>query len=187
MAKKKDGFAQHLRTNLLRLCRLHFVFVALYAIYTIAADGTHLITPTLVFERWIMNAILFVGVSLIWYGAWGRLRDSGYYRRLIYALILLDIMMATFNIYTQRGMAARAVMLFSIPIVISAVLSSRTALFATAALSTAAYSLAAIKYFVDYFNEGYKAELYIEVGFYCGVFFILVAVLSIVVRSRQSD
>lgn len=163
------------------------MFVAVYAAYTIAADATHLITPDFVLQRWSMNAALLVGVGIIWYLARNNVKNSSYYRVLLYAVILLDITMATFNIYTQRGMAARAVMLFSIPIVVSSLLLSRTALFLTAALSTAAYSLAAVKYFVDFFNEGYKAELYIEVGFYCAVFFILAAVLSVLVRFRNSE
>ncbi len=163
------------------------MFVGLYAIYTVAADATHLTTPHLVLQRWYMNAVLLIGVGIIWYLARNSVRNSNYYRVLVYSLILLDITMATFNIYTQRGMASRAVMLFGIPIVVSAVLLSRTALFLTATVSTAAYSLAAVKYFVDFFNEGYKAELYIEVAFYCACFFVLAAVLSTVIRFKNSE
>lgn len=163
------------------------MFIGAYAIYVIAADATRLIAPPLVLKRWTVDAALLVGVSIIWYLARARVQNINYYRGLVYGLIVLDLAMAAFNVYTQRGMAARAVMLFSIPIVAASVLLSRTALFLTAALCTAAYSLAALKYFVDFFNEGYKAELYIEVGFYCAVFFILAAVLSIVVRSKNSE
>ena len=47
--------------------------------------------------------------------------------------------------------------------------------------------LAAVKYFVDFFNEGYKAELYIEVGFYAAMFFVLAALLSTILRFRSND
>jgi hypothetical protein len=184
MAQKQTALINWLRSSLLQVCRIHFIFIGLYAAYTIAADGTHLITPTFVLQRWTMNAVLLAGVGLIWYFARSSSTRSSYYRRLFYLLIILDIAMATFNIYTQRGMASRAVILFSIPIVVSSLLLSRTALVLTAILSTTAYSLAAVKYFVDFFNEGYKAELYIEVGFYCAVFFLLAAVLSMLVRSK---
>lgn len=187
MAKKKITLSDWLQTGLIRLCRVHFVFIAAYMVYTIAADATHLITPQLVLQRWTMNASLLIGVGIIWYLARNKIQHANYYRGLIYVLILLDITMATFNIYTQRGMASRAVMLFSVPIVVSALLLSRTALFLTAMLCTAAYSLAAVKYFVDFFNEGYKAELYIEVGLYCAVFFILAAVLATLVRFKNSE
>lgn len=158
-----------------------------YAIYTIISDGTHLITPELVLQRWTMNAVLLAGTVIIWYLARNKASGAMYYRVLIYALILLDIAMAGFNVYTQRGMASRAVMLFTLPIVVSAILLSRPAIFMTAALSTAAYSLAAVRYFVVNFNEGYKAELYAEVGFYCACFFLLAAVLTVLVRFKNSE
>lgn len=187
MIKKKVTFTDWLQTGAIRLTRIHFMFILAYAIYTVISDGTHLITPTAVLGRWTMNAILLAGTAIIWYLARNRITSSSYYRVLIYVLILLDISMATFNVYTQRGMASRAVMLFAIPIAVSAVLLSRSALFMTAALSTAAYSLAAVRYFVVNFNEGYKAELYSEVGFYSVCFFILAAILSVLVRFKNSE
>jgi hypothetical protein len=187
MPNRKVTFTDWLQTGLIRLCRIHFVLVGAYAVYIIASDATHLIAPQLVLQRWTMDVILLVGVSVIWYLARARVKNSNYYRVLIYTLVMLDIAMATFNIYTQRGMASRAVILFSIPIIVASILLSRTALFLTAALSTAAYSLAAVKYFVDFFNEGYKAELYIEVAFYCAVFFGLAAALSVLVRFKNSE
>lgn len=185
--KTKVTYSDWLQTGLIRLARIHFVFIGVYALYIIISDGTHLITPQLVLQRWTMNAILLAGTVIIWYLARNRVTSTTYYRVLIYALILLDIAMASFNIYTQRGMASRAVMLFALPLTVSAVLLSRTALFMTAALSTAAYSLAAVRYFVVNFNEGYKAELYTEIGFYCACFFLLAAILSVLVRFKNSE
>lgn len=187
MAKQKVTFANWLQTGLIRLCRVHFVFVGIYTIYTIAADSTHLITPKLVLERWEVNVALLIGASIVWYLARNKITNSNYYRVLIYILIVLDIFMASFNIYTERGMASRAVALFALAIVSSAILLSRTALFLTATVSTAAYSLAAVKYFVDFFNEGYKAELYIEVAFYCAFFFVLAGLLSIIIRFKNTE
>src|SRR4051812_34573397 len=117
MAKKKITLNDWLQTGLIRLCRIHFLFAALYALYTIISDGTHLITPQLVLQRWTMNAVLLTCTVIIWYLARNRVSNSMYYRILIYVLILIDIAMASFNIYTQRGMASRAVMLFALPIV----------------------------------------------------------------------
>ena len=188
MTKKKQvTFTDWLQTGLIRVCRVHFIFIGALAAYTIAADATRLTTPTLVLQRWSMTAVMLAGIVIAWYLARNNVKNSNYYRVLIYFVILLDIALATFNIYTQRGMASRAVMLYCIPIAVSALLLSRTALFLTATLCTAAYSLAAVKYFVDYFNEGYKAELYIEVGFYCGVFFVLAAVLATIVRFKNTE
>lgn len=187
MVKNKITYQSWLQTGLIRLARIHFVFIAMFALYTIISDGTNLIAPQLVLQRWTMNAILLTGTVLVWYFARNKVSSSSYYRALIYVLILLDITMATFNVFTQRGMASRAVMLFTLPIITSALLLSRTAIVMTAVLSTAAYSLAAVRYFVINFNEGYKAELYTEVGFYCGYFFILAAVLTILVRFKNGE
>lgn len=186
MASKRISFSDWLQSGLVRVCRIHFVAIAVYTLYIIAADATRLITPDSVLRRWTANATMLAGIAIIWYLARSNVKNSNYYRVLLYGVILLDIMMATFNVYTQRGMAARAVMLYAVPIAVSAILLSRTALYMTAALCAAAYSLAAVKYFVDFFNEGFKAELYIEVGFYCAVFFGLAAILSIVVKFKDS-
>lgn len=187
-SKTKISYIRWLQTGLIRLCRLHFVFIGVYALYIIGSDMTQLITPQLVLQRWTADALLLTGVCIVWYAAHNpTVQRSSYFRLMIYALILFDIAFATFNVYTQRGMASRGVMLFSIPIAVSAILLSRRALFLTATLSTAAYSLAAVKYFVDFFNEGYKAELYLEVGFYCAIFFILAALLSVVIRFKDGE
>lgn len=189
MAKQAEKITMNswLQSGLIRLCRVHFVLVALYIVYTIAADITKLTTPHLVLLRWTMTVVLLIGVSILWYLARGNVKNTTYYRLLIYILIMLDVAMATFNIYTQRGMASRAVALFAIPIVVSSILLNRTAIYMTATISAATYSLAAVKYFVDFFNEGYKAELYIEIGLYCGGFFILAAILSILIKFKNSE
>lgn len=188
MVKKKSiTFVDWLQTGLIRTCRVHFVLIAIYAGYTIASDATKLIEPKLVLQRWTMNAILLIGVTFVWYLARSSVKSSRYYRALFSIVILLDISMATFNVYTERGMASRAVVLYCLPIVVSALLLSRTALFLTASLCMATYSLAAVKYFVDYFNEGYKAELYIEVAFYVATFFVLASILSVLIRFKNSE
>lgn len=182
---KKQNFSS-MQSRLTQICRAHFIMIVLYGAYTILSDATHLITPQLVLQRWTVNAALLVGVSLIWYQSRFNNHNQNFYRNLFYALICLDVMLASFNVYTQRGMASRAVALFVLPIVVSAVLAKRSAIFVVACISTAAYSLSAVKYFVDNFNEGYKAELYIEVGFYCAVFFIIAAILNILVKYNKT-
>lgn len=171
----------------IRLARIHFYFVIIFALYTIISDAWHLIPPDVVLQRWTMNSILLIGTAVVWYLARRSTNATMYYRFLIYCLILLDIAMATFNIYTQRGMASRAVLLYALPIAASSLLLSRVAIFTSAALSAATYSLAAVRYFVVNFNEGYKVELYTEVGFYCAIFFVLAAILAAVVHFRGDN
>lgn len=188
MAKKKGlTFASWLQTGIIRVCRVHFYLLGVYAIYIIASDATHLITPTVVYQRWLAAGLLVALTAIIWYFSRAVNNNPNFYRALLYALILADIAFASFNVYTQRGMASRAVLLYVIPIVVSGLLLSRVATLMTASLAAAAYVLVAVKYFVDFFNEGYKAELYIEVGFYVACFFAVASLIGVLISFKKSE
>src|SRR5690606_10929252 len=101
-------------------------------------------------------------------------------------LILADILIASFSVYTQRGMASRAVLLYIIPILVAASLGKRVVLFGAALLGIAAYTTTAIMYFVLNFNEGYKVELYGEIGFYSAIFLLVASLLWGVVKPPKS-
>lgn len=164
---------------ILRLARIHFVYVLAFAAMIIVADSWALIAPESTLRRWTMAAIMLVTTTAVWYAA--RQKPRAWQARLPYALIILDIAVATFMVYEERGMASRGVALYAIPLVVAALTGSRSTVLATASLSTAAYGMAAIRYFVTYFNEGYKVELYATIGFYSVMFFVLAALLT----SRQ--
>jgi hypothetical protein len=136
-------------------------------------------------KRWIATAGLLVVATLVWYFSKTKLTSIGTYRALIYTLILADIAFAAFNVYTQRGYASKSVALFIIPIFLAAVLVSRSALFAAALLSVAAYTTTAIMYFTLNFNEGYSAELYGEIGFYSALFLLLAGLLWTIIRKQK--
>ncbi len=174
-----------LHTNVTRLSLVHFAYAFVFAAQTIIYDAWNLVTPVAVMNRWIVTGILVAITAAVWYLAHNTVKSTLGFKTLVFSLIVTDIAVASFSVYTQRGMASRAVMLYAIPIAVSAVLLSRVALFATAAVSAAAYMATAYSYFVLNFNEGYKIELYGEVGFYCTIFFILAALLWIVIRSKR--
>ncbi len=182
---RSSSKASWLHTNVMRLSRLHFIYVAVFAVQTIIYDAWNLVTPTAVMDRWLMSGLLLVISTIVWYLAHNTVTGTLGSKALVFLLIVTDIAAASFNVYSQRGMASRAVMLYAIPIAVSAVLASRTALFATAALSAAAYIATAVSYFVLNFNEGYKIELYGEVGFYSVIFFVLAGLLWVAVRSNR--
>ncbi len=185
MSKKSTTKLSWLHANVVRLARVHFVYVAVFAAQTIIYDSWHLVAPLAVMNRWIVSALLLIITSVVWYLAKNSVRSTSGLKTLVGWLVLTDIAVASFNIYTQRGMASRAVALYAIPIIVSATLLSRAALFATAALSAAAYIATAVSYFVLNFNEGYKIELYGEVGFYAVMFFVFAALLWVVIRSKR--
>ena len=170
--------------SVVRLARVHFGLAAAYAVFILASDAWNLVARQLTSERWLMFGLLLVVTTVVWLLARGNTNNQNYYRCLAIALVLVDIALATFAIYTERGMSSRGVALYAIPIVSSAVLLSRTAIFGAAALCTAAYVMAATRYFYVNFNEGYKIELYSTVALYSASFFVLAAILWIVVSAR---
>lgn len=184
MTVKKSQKQSWLHSNVVKVARLNFLYVLLLAAQTVIYDAWKLIAPEAVLNRWIATAGLLSVTVIVWYLAKNKITSTNAYKLLIFALIFADIAIASFNVYSQRGMASRAVLLYVVPILISATLLSRSALFATATLCVAAYTSTAISYFVLNFNEGYKIELYGEVGFYSVLFFILAGILWTAVRKK---
>lgn len=178
--------AQPLRLATLRVSRFHFLYVAAIMAQIIIYDAWNLITPAVVLKRWLAAAGLLVVVAVVWFVAKSQPRAAATYRWLVLALIAADIALASFAVYTQRGMASRAVFLFIIPIVTSAVLMRRSAILATAAACVAAYTSTTISYFVLNFNEGYKIELYGEVGFYSVAMLLIAFLLWAVIKPQRS-
>ncbi len=176
--------AINLQPALARLTRLHFVYIAALTIQLIAYDAWDLLAPTAILQRWAATAILFCVVIFIWYSARpGAAAQTC--RRLVFLLILADVGIASFGVYTQRGMAANAVALYAAPLVVASVLRSRRGLFATAIFCLASYITAAVAYFSFHFNEGYKIELYGEVGLYSVVFVLLAGMLAVSLNSNK--
>jgi hypothetical protein len=179
--KPRSSEATWLQNMALRLSRVHFFLLVAFTGYVLTSDAWNLVTRELTWWRWEILGSSLVVCTIIWYLARGIVHNLNYYRALILGLIVMDIALATFLVYTERGMASRGVMFYALPIGVSVALMNRSAIFGTAILSTAAYVLAATRYFYVYFNEGTKAELYTTVGLYCASFFILAAVLWVVV------
>jgi hypothetical protein len=168
--------AAYLQQKLQHFMRLHFVYALVIIAQIIIYDAWALITPESVMKRWLVSAGFLGAVTFLWYLSHNKAKSGGYHR-LVVSLILLDIGLASFNIYTQRGMASRAVILYVIPILVSTLLG-KVATLATAVIAACAYGTVAVSYFVLNFNEGYKIELYGEVGFYAITLFLIGAALA---------
>lgn len=165
--------------------RFHFVYVLLFVAQTVVFHATKLITPELLLQRWLAVSGLAVVTIFVWLLARTQTATAVAYRIAISLLIAADIAFAAFNVYTQRGYASKSVFLFLIPIVVAVMLLNRSALFATAALSIAAYTTVTIMYFVNNFNEGYMAEMYAEIGFYSGLFLLAAGLLWVTVHKHD--
>lgn len=187
MAKKFTSTAAHFRNTLLKITRIHFIFAALLAVQIVIYDAWKLLAPESVLQRWISVAVLATITTFVWFLLRTRRLTSDFHSQLAaFLLILTDIGVASFHVYSQRGMASRAVMMYIIPLLVAGVLLSRSAIYATAALSVIAYVITAVSYFVLNFNEGYKIELYGEVGFYSCLIFIIAAMLWVLTKNKKS-
>lgn len=173
-----------IRANFVRACKIHvFIGLALIA-QLIAYDASKLITPEVVLKRWVVAAILVLTAAVCWYVV--RLNDSTHrIHQLAWLLIIVDTAVASFSIYTQRGMASRAVLLFIIPILVAATLQRKGAIYLTAIIAAVTYIVTAIAYFTLNFNEGYKVELYGEIFFYSAMLFAVAGMTWSLVRTKH--
>jgi hypothetical protein len=170
MAKKLKQTTNWLQATSIRLTRIHFLYIAAYMASIIVFDSWNLLTHPAVAQRWTAAGILLILNTVFWYISRMKFSSNSIYIALVLALIAADIVFASFNIYWERGLASKSVLLFAIPIITAATLRSRSTLLAATTLCAAAYSTVAIRYFNLHYGESYRIELYGYVGLFCAVF-----------------
>lgn len=173
------------RSLLVRLCWLHFWYAAIYALTLVIFDAWNLLSPEDMVRRWYLVAALLVLITIVWQSARRKFQNRNIYTVLIFKLLMADIIFAAVNVYWQRGMASKAVMLFAVPVVVAGLSRNRRLLLVTTVLSSAAYAVAAIKYFFEFYGEGYRVELYGEIFFYSAILFVLAGLMLISFRSTK--
>ncbi len=186
MPKKTKQLASWTRTTTVRAARVHYVFILAYILSTVAFDTWNLYTHEAVRQLWTAAGVLFVVNTVVWFVARSsKFKSETVYLSALQVLVLADIAFAAYNVHWQEGLASKSVALFALPIVTAAMLRSRSMLIATAALSAAAYSVTAVRYFFEHYGEGYRIELYGTVGFYCAFFFVLALLLMVVINPTR--
>jgi hypothetical protein len=184
MPQKKS--VESLRLAILRLTRTTYLFIALSALAVVLFDAGNVYERTVVSGRFAFLAALLVINTLVWHLA-KRLTSELQLQALVWPLIIAELITISFIVYWERGMASQSTLLYAIPIASSAVLKSRVALLTTASFSVASYTFSAVKYFNDYFNEGYRIQLWAQVVLYSGLFFILVWLIMIATGIRKDQ
>jgi len=184
----KNASVPWLRHDLLWVAAAQFLLVGAYVLTTVIYDSWNLLPHDAVSQRWSAACVL-IGISIIVWFATKSLRTSNdlYYRGMLYALVVADIIFASYNVFWERGMASKSVMLFAVPILVAAVARSRAALVATATLCVAAYSSATVRYFTLHYGEGFRVQLYGEILFYSALMFVFVAILAVLLRPSSSE
>jgi hypothetical protein len=102
-------------------------------------------------------------------------------------MVLAELVFCSYVIYWDRGMASTYALLFILPILSIGVLRSRTALLGTATLSTVAYSMTSVKYFNDNYGEGYDVQLWGQIIFFGGLFYVIAWMIMILVGIRKDS
>jgi hypothetical protein len=171
--------------RLLRVTRGHFYLVLAYAAAIIVFDSWNLYTHEAIAMRWTYGAVFAVIICLVWFYLKRYSNQDKKTTTAAYVLILTGIIFAALNVSIERGMASKSVMLFIVPLIVSAQLKKRSALLATAGLSIIAYSTAAVRYFQLNYGEGLRIQLYGEVGFYCALIFIIAMLLMPLVTDNK--
>lgn len=179
----KKSLHTSVRSGFVRVAKVH-VFVGLaFAAQIIAYDSAQLITPDVVLKRWGWTTALVVVACFCWYRA--RISEKpGSLNKLVWLLVLMDLAIASFSVYTQRGMASRAVILFVLAILTAGVLQRKGAIYFAGIMAVLVYMATAVAYFVLNFNEGYKIELYGEIGFYSAILLAVSALTWSLTKTR---
>jgi hypothetical protein len=187
MAQKQTSPTAWLRQNTIGIVRVHLALAALYAVFILASDAWNLVTREVTWWRWEMFGAFLIVTAAVGFLARAKTKQTVYYRALIIAMVLLDVALATFVVYTERGMASRGVMLYALAVGTAGSLRSRSGIIAAGIVSAGAYVLAATRYFYVFFNEGYKAELYTTLALYGGAFLVLAFLLHIAIGPKEGE
>jgi hypothetical protein len=185
MAKNAKSANGWLQTTTVRIARLHFIYVAAFLAQTIIFDTWNLYTHQAVSQLWTAGGILLAFNVIVWFLA--RMKNPSYtfYISVLLALIVVDIIFASYIVWWQRGLYSKAVMLYMVPIISAAATRSRSILLTTTTLSVAAYSTISVRYFFQNYGLGYRVELWGTVGFFSAILFVLTFLLLIIIRPTE--
>lgn len=172
--------------DLTRLTRTVYFLLVVFAVSIMIFDSGNLITRDAVVERWTIFSALLVINTAIWVSA-SQTSQVGFRSLATYISALSVLGFAGLMTYAERGMASTSTLLYALPLLIVATLKSRHSLIATAALSAGTYAFASVKYFNDFFNEGYRIQLWGSLVFYTGIIFTAAWLLMIVAGLREDS
>ena len=157
MATKKT--AEELQLSITRVTRTIYFFVIMYMISIVIFDSGNLITRESIINRWTIATILLIINTFVWFIAVQKI-PTNTKTITIYLLTATLLIFAGLSTYWERGMASTTTIFYILPILVIAILKNRHALLATTILSIGIYAFATVKYFNDYFNEGYRVQLW---------------------------
>jgi len=183
--KTSKIYLKRLQRDIDWLSQVHLFYTFVFGVLIIASRAWNLIPVEAAWQRWTLVLVMLAWTLSIWRFGRDKSKDPLYYQVLVWLLALLDVVVASFVVYSQRGIASRGLALYVLAIVTIGTLLDRTALLGIAAISATAYAAASLSYAYIHPGENYKIELYGELAFYCSVFFIIASLVWLVVRSKK--
>ena len=170
-----------------RVTRTVYFLLGFYVLSIIIFDSGNLITRESVINRWLLASSVFLVNTLAWYIA---SQKPNFFHKPVSGIYLLTVsllVLAGYMTYWERGMASTSTILYVLPLLVIATLKSRHALLATAALSAGTYAFASVKYFNDFFNEGYRIQLWGNLLLYGGIIFTCAWLIMILTGLRHDS
>jgi hypothetical protein len=171
--------------SLTRITRTLYIFIGFFAISIIIFDSGNLITRESVVDRWSLLSALFIANTVAWFVGSKPSKKSK--SLLTYMLSISLIAFAGFMTYWERGMASSSTIFYILPLLVIGTLKDRHALMAVAGLSGGTYAFSAVKYFNDFFNEGYRVQLWGNIVIYTGTILVSAWLLLIVLGLRKDS
>jgi hypothetical protein len=154
-----------------KLAKIQFSLVAVFAVYIIIFDSGNVLTREAVYHHWILEALLLAISSLFWVCT--KKAPARVTFVVLLVCIAMQLVLAGYSTYWERGMASMSTILYALPIASMALSGSRTYTVGTSLFAAAVYITACTKYFYDYFNEGYRVQLYGQLFFFSALFLLL--------------
>ncbi len=180
MAKKKTSGVNN-SFNLTRSTRTLYFFIVIYALSIVLFDAGNLITRDAVIQRWTLASVLLAVNTLVWFASSQSKSKPTQNTLLIYLLTITLVVFAGFTSYWERGMASTSTIFYVLPLLVVSTVHNRHALLATTVLSSGTYAFATVKYFNDFFNEGYRIQLWGQLFLYVGTIFASAWLIMILV------
>jgi len=186
MSKQKKADIQLTTT---RVTRTIYFFVAIFALSIIIFDSWNLITSEAVVQRWTIASGLFVVNTVVWFfSARPKQKSTASRQALLITVLSLSLLVFAGTLtYWERGMASTSTILYALPILVIATLHNRHALIAIAALAAGTYSFAAVKYFNDFFNEGFRIQLWGALLLMIGTLFTITWLVMVITGLRKDS
>lgn len=185
MAKSKKA-APNANLDLTRVTRTVYFIIITYAATIIIFDAGNLITRESVIHRWSLASLLLLVNTVVWFASSQRKAKTSRNAVLTYLLVMALLFTAGITTYWERGMASTSTIFYVLPLLVAATLRNRHALLAAAVLSAGTYSFMAVKYFNDFFNEGYRVQLWGHLFLYSGTI-LAIAWLIMIISGLRHD